>query len=155
MKTINMVIWDQMNILRDSKSDNDSYLKLCQECIEFNDIRFRIKNKINKLSDSIIKEQKSYRDSVLSIFINQDVQSDSVFILFVESLSFIYDRLIIYSIFSIIALREHFRNDDSIVFTDHEIRTDVELNENNFKQFLQENSIARKVFQLINGGILL
>ena len=58
MKKINLLIWDQMDILRDGTLSNEDYMKLCKECIESNDIRFRIKNKINLISNSSIREQK-------------------------------------------------------------------------------------------------
>ena len=47
LKKINLIIWDQMDILRDGNLNDNDYFKLCKECIECNDIRFRIKNKIN------------------------------------------------------------------------------------------------------------
>lgn len=43
MKKINLIIWDQMDILKDSNLNNENYIKLCKECVESNDIRFRIK----------------------------------------------------------------------------------------------------------------
>ena len=46
MKQINLDIWDMMDLLRDSNISNEDYLVKCKECVEANDIRFRIKNKI-------------------------------------------------------------------------------------------------------------
>jgi hypothetical protein len=60
MKQINLDIWIMMDILRDSNISNDDYLIKCKECIEANDVRFRIKNKINFVSNSLLKEQKGY-----------------------------------------------------------------------------------------------
>ena len=47
MKKVNLLIWNQMDILRDENISDEDYIKLCRECIDSNDIRFRIKNKIN------------------------------------------------------------------------------------------------------------
>ena len=49
-----------MNLLRDGNLNNDEYLKICKKTIDDNDIRFRIKNKINNIPQSLIKEQKGY-----------------------------------------------------------------------------------------------
>ena len=46
MKKINLIIWDQMDTLRDGSISDEYYMRLCRECINNNDIRFRIKNKI-------------------------------------------------------------------------------------------------------------
>ena len=61
MKKVNLLIWDMMDVLRDGNVDEELYLKVCKECIEYNDIRFRVKNKINYVSNSLLKEQKSYK----------------------------------------------------------------------------------------------
>ena len=45
MKNINLLIWDQMDILRDGNTTDEDYMKLCRECIHSNDIRFVLKIK--------------------------------------------------------------------------------------------------------------
>ena len=55
MKHINLLIWDMMDILRDGNVDEEKYLRICKECVEYNDIRFRVKNKINYVSKSLLK----------------------------------------------------------------------------------------------------
>ena len=57
LTNINKVIWNQMDEIKQDKIDN----KLFTECILANDIRYRIKNKINLLSFSEFQEQKSYK----------------------------------------------------------------------------------------------
>ena len=71
MKKVNKTIWDMMDILRDKQVDNNTYLTVCKDCIEYNDVRFRVKNKINNISKSILKEQKSYKINRLVIIINK------------------------------------------------------------------------------------
>ena len=48
MKKANAIIWDMMDVLRDGAIhvSSEEYLKTCRDCIEYNDIRFRIKNPI-------------------------------------------------------------------------------------------------------------
>lgn len=58
----NTHIWDLMDLLRDGQNiDDGTYLRLSRETIYANDIRFRIKNKINNITKSSLKEQKSYK----------------------------------------------------------------------------------------------
>jgi hypothetical protein len=68
MKKANAIIWDMMDVLRTNIS-TDEYLKTCKDCIEFNDIRFRIKARINQASNSELREQKSYKTTVFKLSI--------------------------------------------------------------------------------------
>jgi hypothetical protein len=69
MKKANAIIWDMMDVLRDgaSRVSGEEYLKTCKDCIEFNDIRFRIKARINQASNSELREQKSYKTTVFKL----------------------------------------------------------------------------------------
>ncbi|NBO54198.1 MAG: hypothetical protein EBU84_06310 [Actinobacteria bacterium] len=71
MKKANAIIWDMMDVLRDgaSRISGEEYLKTCKDCIEFNDIRFRIKARINQASNSDLREQKSYKTTVFRLAI--------------------------------------------------------------------------------------
>jgi hypothetical protein len=71
MKKANAIIWDMMDVLRDgaSRISGEEYLKTCKDCIEFNDIRFRIKARINQVSNSELREQKSYKVTVFKLAI--------------------------------------------------------------------------------------
>jgi hypothetical protein len=71
MKKANAIIWDMMDVLRDgaSRVSTEEYLKTCKDCIEFNDIRFRIKARINQASNSELREQKSYKTTVFKLAI--------------------------------------------------------------------------------------
>lgn len=66
MKKANVIIWDMMDVLRTNIS-TEEYLKTCKDCIEFNDIRFRIKARINQASNSELREQKSYKTTVFKL----------------------------------------------------------------------------------------
>lgn len=152
MKKINLIIWDQMNVLRDDKTINgESYLNLCKECIDCNDIRFRIKNKINLSTKSIIKEQKSYVTNALILNINQNIDNEnSILIKMIEILSYVYDKLIIYSDYNIEILKSKFYHDNTIHFTDEEVhKYNYELNEQNYKIILNDNKLLKKIFDLI------
>ena len=68
MKKANAILWDMMDVLRTNIS-TEEYLKTCRDCIEFNDIRFRIKARINQASNSELREQKSYKTTVFKLSI--------------------------------------------------------------------------------------
>jgi hypothetical protein len=62
LKKTNMYIWNLMDLLRDGQNiEDDRYVKLCKDTIISNDVRFRIKNKINIITNSRLKEQKGYK----------------------------------------------------------------------------------------------
>lgn len=110
IKKINLLIWDLMDILRDNK-DVNNYTELCIKCIDYNDIRFRIKNKINLLSE--IKEQKCYNITKLYIFINDKIDNIELFFNYIEYYSFIYDEIHITSNNN--KLIDYFKYDTTII----------------------------------------
>lgn len=129
MKKVNLLIWDMMDLLRDGDLNDGLYLKICRECVEFNDIRFRVKNKINYLSKSFLKEQKSYKVNRLVITIKQDIK-DILLLDIIKYFSFIYDEIIIESSQSLSYLRDFFHYDIDIIFTadtETEYKTKVQL----------------------------
>jgi len=63
LKEINEKLWDIEDKIRikESKMEFDyEFIELARSVYISNDIRFSIKNKINKLSNSTIREEKSY-----------------------------------------------------------------------------------------------
>lgn len=93
IKKINQDIWFEMEKLRDGKLSDSEYLNICKQTIIDNDIRFRIKNKINNLSNSYIKEQKGYNKKIISIFIeNNDIRFHE---LIINYYSLIYDETVV------------------------------------------------------------
>jgi hypothetical protein len=116
MKKVNLLIWDMMDILRDGNVNEEQYLKICKECIEYNDIRFRVKNKINYVSKSLLKEQKSYKINRLVITINKDINENLVLLNIIKYFSFIYDEIVILSTRDLDYLKQYFDYDISILF---------------------------------------
>ena len=138
MKNINLLIWDMMDILRNGNLNEAQYLKICRECIELNDIRFRVKNKINYVSKSLLKEQKSYKINRLMIIINKNIVESSLLLNIIKYFSFIYDEIIIESEFSLDYLKQHFYYDISILF--------VKNDENKFNDYKSKLAIEDKQY---------
>jgi hypothetical protein len=95
MKKVNSIIWDQMSIIRDEKTNENTWIKTCKDSIEYNDVRFRIKNKINYASKSGLKEQKGYKITRVIIVINPRIENEEDYVRCVKYISFFYDEIII------------------------------------------------------------
>ena len=133
MKKINTLIWDLMDLLRDGTLEEKAYLSLCKKTIDYNDIRFRIKNKINTVSGSLLKEQKGYRVNSILIELHESLPSVDDFIMPVRYYSCLYDQVIIlYN--GGLPLREIFKDDPTILIK--ECLTPEE-DDNLFKQRFQ------------------
>jgi hypothetical protein len=136
IKKINILIWDLMDILRDNK-DVNNYTELCIKCIEYNDIRFRIKNKINLLSLSDIKEQKCYNITKLYIFINDKIDNIELFFNYIEYYSFFYDEIYIHSNNN--KLINYFKYDTTIIINNKENTYDYTFSNNTYSKLEIEN----------------
>ena len=117
MKKVNLLIWNMMDVLRDGNAGEEEYLKVCKECIEYNDIRFRVKNKINYLSASSLKEQKSYKTNRLLIDISNKIVEIDDFIRPIKYYSFFYDEVVIRHREDS-KLKQLFEYDPTIIFDD-------------------------------------
>jgi len=116
MKKVNLLIWDMMDKLRDGELSNEEYFKVCKECVEYNDVRFRVKNKINHICESYLKEEKGYKINKLVVLINQDIQNDLTIQNIIKYFSFVYDEINIMSNFELNYLKKYFLYDNSITF---------------------------------------
>lgn len=137
MKKVNLLIWDMMDILRDGETSAEEYLRICKECIEYNDIRFRVKNKINYISKSSLKEQKSYKVNRLYIEINDNIENLADFVRPIKYYSFFYDEVIILNknrVNSI--LNDMFTYDPTIIF-----KSMIDGNIDCKKQFIFEKDL--------------
>ena len=141
MKKVNLIIWNMMDVLRDGDISNEEYLKVCKECVEYNDIRFRVKNKINYAAKSLLKEQKSYKVNRLLIEISDNINNVEYFIRPIKYFSFFYDEIVIKCPENS-QLKNIFQYDPTILF----ISTEDGFNykENSKKLFLFENNFYDK-----------
>jgi len=146
MKKVNLLIWDQMDILRDGSISDEDYTKLCRECVDSNDVRFRIKNKINLISNSEIKEQKSYKINRIFIKLNCNQECISLFIKPIKYFSFIYDEIIIESSNNIEEIKKTF-------YYDNTIKYNIELKDINLKQeyiFDKNHYLIDEIYNMMN-----
>ena len=153
MKKVNVLIWDMMDILRDGETSEAEYLKICKECIDYNDIRFRVKNKINYVSKSSLKEQKSYKINRIFLEINKDIQNISDFFKPIKHYSFIYDEIVICS--NNEELKHYFEYDSTIVFIICATLEDVMVHTTNkeYKKqyyFLENSYEKEKIYEIFD-----
>jgi hypothetical protein len=148
MKKVNLLIWDMMDIVRDGNVNEEQYLKICKECIEYNDIRFRVKNKINYVSKSLLKEQKSYKINRLVITINKNINENSELLNIIKYFSFIYDEIVILSIDDLDYLKKYFEYDITILFKS---TIETELLDYKCKVIIEEKEYSEnKYYNLFN-----
>lgn len=148
MKKVNLLIWDMMDILRDGDINEELYLKICKECIEYNDIRFRVKNKINYVSNSLLKEQKSYKINRLIIVINKELNNNEIFFNIIKYFSFVYDEINIISDFKLDYLKNNFNYDVTILF---KYNIDNKLIEYKSKVIIEDKEyIEDELYKLFN-----
>jgi hypothetical protein len=76
---VNKRIWDLTDIMKKMDSNHSQYAPVSAIIFDYNQQRFRIKNMINKMANSSVKEQKSYASQ--TAYVN----------VFMESTSMIYD----------------------------------------------------------------
>ena len=151
MKQINLDIWIMMDILRDSNISNENYLVKCKECIEANDIRFRIKNKINFVSNSLLKEQKGYNVLRIIFDINNFIIEEKDLYNIIKYYSFLYDELIILSDKNNIDIFKNYFNYDPTILIYSEYNGDykkrISFSEKNINEIYNELNIDNKIIK--------
>ena len=92
LKKINVDIWEMQDDFRYNKGDK---VKLCFKIIEDNDSRFRIKKKINDMTNSTIKEQKGYNKKKAFVLTHLGLGDNITAIGMVRYLSTVYDEVLV------------------------------------------------------------
>ena len=151
MKIINLDIWDMMDILRDSNVSNEEYLIKCKECIEANDVRFRVKNKINFVSKSVLKEQKGYNVLRIVFDITKYIIEKKDLYNIIKYYSFLYDELIILSNeTNINILKKYFEYDQTIlIYREYtgDYKKKFSFFEKNINEIYNELNIDNKILE--------
>lgn len=151
MKQINLDIWDMMDILRDSNVSNEDYLIKCKECVESNDIRFRIKNKINFVSNSLLKEQKGYNTLRIVLDVNNYVIEQKELYNLIKYYSFLYDELILLcKDDNVDMFNNEFEYDPTIlIYSEYngEYKKIISFSEKNINEIYNELNIDNKIIE--------
>jgi N-acetylglutamate synthase-like GNAT family acetyltransferase len=116
LKHINQQIWDDQDTFRYSSHD-DEKTRLCKKIIEDNDARFRIKNKINLVLSSVLKEQKGYVPKRYSILYANEL-SNALLDSIILYQSIFHDKVeLISSMDQQALLQEKYTHDPAILIT--------------------------------------
>jgi hypothetical protein len=116
---VNEKIWDMTDVIKSITVEDSQFSHISNEIFEFNQKRFRIKNWFNLLSESNIKEQKSYACSHCKIIVdNEDIFFDKLNE--INYLSVEYDVLTFES--PIISTIKDFLKIPTIVYDEEEIK---------------------------------
>jgi len=92
--SVNESIWDMQDQFRASNNPQEQN-KLCIKIIKENDNRFRVKKKINNLSNSNLKEQKGYKPKTAFVLTHLGLGDCITSIGAVRYLSTCYDKVLV------------------------------------------------------------
>ena len=95
LKIINKEIWISMDKLRELDKNSEEWKNVCHQTIVDNDRRFRVKKKINNLSNSNLKEQKGYKPKTAFVLTHLGLGDNITAIGAVRYLSTCYDKVIV------------------------------------------------------------
>lgn len=151
LKKVNLYIWELMDLLRDGNENNDSYIKICKDTIIANDMRFRVKDKINYMSNSIIKEKKGYKTLRILLTFDENINlSESILSQLVLYFSIIYDQVYIkssnYNIINFI--RKNF-NDENIFLHQYDDKFEVSISFN-YELIIKPFLYVSELLQVLN-----
>lgn len=110
LKNINLKIWELQDEFRYSDCNQN---EICKQIILDNDRRFRVKNKINNSTKSLIKEQKGYHKNTAFVLSHLGLGDCITAIGMVRYLTTCYDKVIVVCFKKNQKNLELFYNDDS------------------------------------------
>jgi hypothetical protein len=135
---INTSIWDKQDLFK-SSSPTINKTALCTQIIEENDIRFRIKNKINHQFNSRLKEQKGYQLKKALVIPHLLMGDQILMISAVRYLSILYDQVHLLCLSKYINQIKLFYSDDPTIVvvqcTDNWWRDPIFYQTNGLEQF--------------------
>jgi len=109
---INESIWDMQDQFRASNNPQEQN-RLCIQIIKENDNRFRVKKKINNLSNSNLKEQKGYKPKTAFVLTHLGLGDNITAIGAVRYLSTCYDKVLV-------ACKEKYKKNMELFYEDDE-----------------------------------
>jgi hypothetical protein len=139
LKIINKEIWISMDKLRELDKNSEEWKNVCHQTIVDNDRRFRVKKKINNLSNSNLKEQKGYKPKTAFVLTHLGLGDIITAIGAVRYLSTCYDKVIVVCKEKNKRNMELFYGDDETielypVVNDNHISPRMGFNYNSFKE---------------------
>jgi hypothetical protein len=149
---VNEQIWNMTDIIKSISVDDPNFSKISNQIFEFNQKRFRIKNWYNLITNSNIKEQKSYALSQCKIII-EDMNTFYNKIPEIHFLSLEYDQITIVSPFNetintIIQIPTLYYSDKDETIKNVYYLKDIELDSST------RNYFQTKPIVYISGGLL-
>ncbi|ATZ80611.1 hypothetical protein BMW23_0564 [Bodo saltans virus] len=97
LKYINKKIWEMQDNVKKMSTTDNNFNNLWNKITIFNDIRFRLKNKINIATNSDYKEQKGYDEKIKKIIVATEYNNLEQIINIVRYISICYDYTYVYT----------------------------------------------------------
>ena len=139
---INEEIWNLQDIFRSKYSTNLNDTTLCDlamQIIQKNDQRFRIKNKINILCKTSLKEQKGYNDKKLLVFPHSGMGDYLTVFGAIRQLSLDYDEVKLVVVNKYLdSVKFMYRDDPTITFLPIERTEDFSPNFGNHRDYIKD-----------------
>lgn len=138
LKKINLDIWEMQDEFRYVESDKDKKSDLCLKIIDDNDRRFRVKKKINDITNSKLKEQKGYTPKKCFILTNLGLGDNITANGLVRYLSTCYDETyVVCKKGKLNNVKEMYSDDDNIKFIviDYDKDIKIKLSNNEFHNY--------------------
>lgn len=147
LKNINIYIWELMDILRDGNVKDEEYLRICKDTIIGNDMRFRVKNKINCISGSLLKEEKGYIITrVFFEILDIDIDFEKI-IKPLHYYSLIYDEIYIYCLEKDICNIQNLLENNQITIVNEKTKERL-LDDIKIKKFILNNNSC--IYETLN-----
>ena len=142
LKNTNLDIWNMLDDIKSNNHDDNIKLKLYEIMWDKNDIRFKIKDRINNLSQSILKEQKGYSKNSILINICDKVNFD-FFIDPLKYYTFLYDKVYVN-----INKEVNFDTEYPVEFIKN--KENININVNKTLDFLKDQYDIKEIYHIFN-----
>jgi hypothetical protein len=140
---VNEKIWDLTDIIKSSIIYDNNFASISNQIFEFNQKRFRIKNWFNLLTNSDIKEQKSYSSSCCNIIIeDEDIFFNKL--PEVHYLAIEYDIITIQS--PIISIIQDFLRIPTVIYDEERKKLLNNIKTINLSTFIIPNDVPKDIF---------
>jgi hypothetical protein len=142
---VNEKIWDLTDIIKNITPEHSNFASISNQIFEFNQKRFRIKNWFNLLTNSLIKEQKSYTSTCCNII----VENEELFLNKLPEIHYLaieYDVITIQS--PIISIIQDFLKIPTVIYDEERKKLLNNIKTLNLSTFIIPNDEPKYIFSL-------
>lgn len=151
----NRKIWILCDVLRvaDVNTYNtydEAYAKNCVDIIKYNDARFRVKNQMNLVAISSLREQKNFAGTKIVIWFPQTIEYHRAMVGLVRYFSFCYDKVLLCVDKNCVEQITYLYTDNSnieLMMVDDEKNSLNDIKKNDSSRVLISSSLPEKIYE--------